>query len=531
MDTTQHLAHRIVVRSRQQIGILSQILAGRSHVEIVLLALCGLAALNACYVLILELPRPLVGMHEFRQTHTAISVYSMLQGGPLLLYQTPSLGAPWAMPFEFPLYHWIVAGVAWLGVPLDAAGRLVSFLFLAGCLWPLYRITQALQLGTFTYLTTAMLFLGSPLYTYWGSQFLIETTALFFSLLWLMLFIEYAQTPRAPLLLAVLAAGCMAALAKSTTFPAFATLGGLYFLLLAWKWFKAGMPLRSWPHFLVLAALMLAPFAAAFAWIEISDTVKTGDYTRLVTADAFVGLYTGSLAARFSETLWVDTIYLRVLPDILGYAAIFGFGFALAVLPSRRHKWLVAAALVAFLVPFLTITSQHIVHNYYQCANAIFLVAAVALTLGWLAERWSERGAAVIAAGVLAAQVAYFYSSTFWYFVLNSNDPSGYEVALLAKRETPPDSSLIVFGRDWSPIVPYYAERKSLAVPTWVPQDLLERTLADPQHFLGDHPLGGIVACDDGRAKYEDRQREVIERFIANRAVVGTFGPCRLLKP
>src|SRR5262249_12586239 len=54
----------------------------------------------------------------FRQTQTAMSTYYMLHGGPLFAYETPLFGYPWAIPIEFPLYQWIVAGlVAISGLP------------------------------------------------------------------------------------------------------------------------------------------------------------------------------------------------------------------------------------------------------------------------------------------------------------------------------------------------------------------------------------------------------------------------------
>ena len=42
-------------------------------------------------------------LHAFRQTQTAITVTYLLKVGPWLAYQTPVLGPPWAIPFEFPL--------------------------------------------------------------------------------------------------------------------------------------------------------------------------------------------------------------------------------------------------------------------------------------------------------------------------------------------------------------------------------------------------------------------------------------------
>ena len=53
----------------------------------------------------------------------------MMHGGSFLRYETPVLGPPWSLPFEFPLYQGIVAGLAKIfSTPLDQTGRFVSIL-------------------------------------------------------------------------------------------------------------------------------------------------------------------------------------------------------------------------------------------------------------------------------------------------------------------------------------------------------------------------------------------------------------------
>jgi hypothetical protein len=75
----------------------------------------------------------LSGCHGFRQTQTALTSYYMLHGeGSFLNYETPVLGAPWSIPFEFPLYQWVTAkSSSLLSMPSNEAGRLVSVTFFA----------------------------------------------------------------------------------------------------------------------------------------------------------------------------------------------------------------------------------------------------------------------------------------------------------------------------------------------------------------------------------------------------------------
>lgn len=148
--------------------------------------LCFIATalfIHALAVLVARWNTPVIGMHAFRQTQTAITSYWLLKGSPWLAYETPVLGAPWSIPFECPLYQLLVAALVRLsGIPLDPAGRLVSFVFVLLMIHPVRKLTLAYG-GTDTeVLVFTILLLGSPVYLYWGTSFLIETSALFFSL-------------------------------------------------------------------------------------------------------------------------------------------------------------------------------------------------------------------------------------------------------------------------------------------------------------------------------------------------------------
>jgi hypothetical protein len=103
-----------------------------------------------------------------------------------------------------------------------------------------------------------------------------------------------------------------------------------------------------------------------------------------------------------------------------------------------------------------------------------------------------------------------------------------YQVAMMAKAITPPDSALIVLGSDWSSEVPYYAERKALAMPYWAATSpVLKKLLENPQSFVGDRPLGGIVYCRSAKVPADIAPE--IKAFTTGRKVLGTAGDCQLL--
>jgi len=121
--------------------------------------------------------------HTFRQTQTAITAEYLENGGPFLKYETPVLGPPWSIPFEFPLYQWIVAFVAkHFSANLDETGRAVSIFFFYASFFPLASILRRLRFRPRQIAVILVLVAASPLYIFVSRLFMIESTALFFSI-------------------------------------------------------------------------------------------------------------------------------------------------------------------------------------------------------------------------------------------------------------------------------------------------------------------------------------------------------------
>src|SRR5262249_22682730 len=155
----------------------------------------------------------------FRQTQTALNTYFMLGHRYAIIYETPVLGPPWELPFEFPLYEWVVAAVVTCtGWPLDQTGRLVSRIFYFLCLFPCWHLLRLLRVSVAGRLIGLSLFLLSPVYIIWSRAFLIETTVLFLALSTLACTLAWLERPRLWLVLLALGLATLTALVKITTF-------------------------------------------------------------------------------------------------------------------------------------------------------------------------------------------------------------------------------------------------------------------------------------------------------------------------
>ena len=429
-------------------------------------ALLVVLVIHALTVLFLGLSQPLQDLHYFRQTQTALTAYWLWRGGPWLAYETPVVGYPWSIPFEFPLYQGMVALLRVIGIPIDIGGRLVSFGFYLATLWPLWMLFRTLRLGRLAFLAVAILFLSSPLYLYWSRTVMIESCALFFGLLWLALLADFLANPRIAILLLAIAAGTAGALTKLTTFPAFAVLGG--FLMLH-QLLRDGLSVANL-RILALAILAgAAPVALCSVWVSYADAIKSQSaFGVFLTSKNSSQWNFGTWHQRVSAKFWRDVMLLRVLPDTFGYAFPFAMVIAGTALASRRLAAPMVAAVAAFVVPLAIFTNLHLIHSYYQYANAIFALAAVGIGITSILEAGYRRTAALCLTIIVAMQIQFFWQTYASYLTVDYSKRPLLQIALIAKDKTPADSSLIVLGDEWASAVPYYSERKAFALSWWL---------------------------------------------------------------
>jgi hypothetical protein len=415
-----------------------------------------------------------------------------------------------------------------IGIPIEVSGRLVSFSFYLASLWPLWLLFRSLKFGRFAFLAASILFLSSPIYLYWSRTLMIESCALFFAALWLALLADFLTKPRLTILIYAIAAGIAAALVKSTTFPAFLVVGG--FLIIAQ--FLSDKPAASLRKTLFGAvAACIVPVFTGVLWIMYSNSVRAQNpFAAMIVPDRMASWIFGTWAQRASTEFWREVL-IRTMPDILG------FGVFIAVLPSvaalANRKWRAAfiAAIIAFLTPLALFTNVHLIHSYYRYSNAIFILGAVGLGIGRMAYAGHRWMAAIILATLPVLQLTFFWGE-YTPFLVNDYDNVRrvLKISSLIKESTPTTSGLIIIGFDTNSVIPYYSERKSLAIPGWAPSELMQRVFEHPQAFLGENQLAGILFCPDRSPTYIDKM-PLIRDFVAYRRVLGEADGCQFLAP
>jgi len=424
-------------------------------------ALFVAAFIHAVLVVSIGWTHGIFDAHPFRQTQTAVSVYWMLQGGPLLAYHTPVLGYPWAIPLEFPLYQWLVAGlVAASGASIEASGRAVGVAFFLASLIPGWIVLGGLGLTPASRLLCLAMLLASPLYLFWSRTLMIESTALFLSLSYLAAVICWRRRRRAAPLVAAAAFGALAAMVKVTTFLGFLAAAGLLVGVDAWR-ARPGLELRRVrPYGLAAVAFALLPCLACVCWFAFCDALKEQNaFAAVLTSGALWHWTFGDWSQRLRAGTWL-AIWQRYPNWFVSWAVLAMAAVALPFARGRRAMALSALALGVGVM--LVFTNLHAVHDYYQYANAVFLLAAIGLALSGLVDAPDWRR--VVGLGAFAAAIVFMLRAEgSWYLAFQASDPRPHdEFAEHVRAVTAPNDVLVIWGARWSPEIPWTAKRRAL---------------------------------------------------------------------
>ena len=442
--------------------------------------------------------------HGYRQTQTAITAYYMVRGGPFLKYETPVLGAPWSIPFEFPLYQWIVSTASkHFDTPLNQTGRLIGLLFfylaaLMGWCW-----LAELEIAPVFRLVFVTLMLVSPEYLFWSRTFMIESTALFFGFTYLVSVCRYARTRSGWMVVIGTACGALGALVKPTTLSGFMIVAALLYAQAEKRGHHAARR-----YAMPIACFVLAPILMGSVWTYWADHVKSLNpiASHLTSTELRVWNF-GTFDQKFAKVTW-GVLALRIIPDLVGHSAI-PIVLIGALLMRRRFAQLLTC-LVGFAAVFLIFTNLHVMHNYYTYANGIFLLAAFSLLVIDLLEQrdWRAKVGLALFVVIVGACVTGYYRRDY---PRQKNEMWRFdELVRNIRQVTREDELIIVFGQDGSPELPYYSERRGLVWFSSLPQTMDNPEMTQAVKNLSALKVGALVICEDSR-----QNTHLIESAIA----------------
>jgi hypothetical protein len=451
--------------------------------------------------------QPPLERHAFRQTQTALTAYWFLRDGFSLAYLTPVGGPPWRIPFELPLYQALVALLSGAtGLSVAAAGRLTSLAFLLACLPPMATIVLRLGLSELVFHAFVAIALSSPLYLFWGRSVMIETTALWLAVMTLWAWIVAEDEGWTPVRWAGFTVfATLAMLQKVTTaLPVLLVLVVVHGLHELGRLRRRNVAPAVLMRRLGWVALAFAtPLAATAAWVVWTDAVKAAsELGRGLTSAQLAEWNWGTLAQRLSTPLWRDVLWTRLFVENLG--GLGGLVLLLAAVlahDAARVRRIVLVTIALGIVPLLMFPNLHLVHDYYQSANALFLMFGVAVGLGAIvAPRIGLAATGALLAtvvsvnlyGSITVAVQWMRNDMF----LDSRDEM---VASVIRRETSPEARFVASGHGWSSTFVFLSERRGRMVGGEV------HPLVDPAGAVEAGTLGAVVDCRPASGKPASR--------------------------
>ncbi len=400
------------------------------------------------YLMFTGINHNLLGYHSFRQTQTAITSYYFLEDGFRTDYETPVMGAPWAIPIEFPLYQWLAAGLNLFvpGLSLEVSGRIISIFFFYISLLFIYLITGIYVKETKFKLLLLSFILVNPLYIYWSRTFMIESTAFCLSagFLWSVLF----YNRKGSLVYAALALilGSAAGITKITTLfifvvPALADVIYTNTGSLKKRKIQRNLLINLFVFILVAAFTLIWTFHAQY--VRSLNPMAAKVFNR----EAFDAWNFGSI----HQKVYVAAVFL-LLFTLLHFLC-----------RKMKYRWEIFVSLLAFASGPLVFTNLYLIHDYNYYANTLFLLGAAYFIIISMIE---NGGAGQKTARYIFVPLLILFSLAFYIYLYFPKqvreDHSLDRFASVIMNNTSKQGVLLIYGHDWDSTIPYFSGRRAV---------------------------------------------------------------------
>lgn len=394
---------------------------------------------------------PITDEHGFRQAQTAISTYYLIQDGFSIFYQTPVFGYPWIIPFEFPVYQYIVAAFKILShLPLDISGRCVSLFFYYGLLIYFYSILKVLNLELRIRLIALMAVIFSPIYLFWSRTFMIESTALFFSLGFVFYSLKYLKTNNCKYLIFAPVFVMLASLSKITSvFPS------LVFLAIICLHECSGKILNK--KLILLAISLLLAVIPVLIYTHYADAYKMQNvFSQFITSKSLKTWNFGSISQRMELSCYQQILnFTKHNITILIIPTFFSYLFCI-----RSRCIIQFAAVMAYLSNCLVLFNLYYIHLYYYYSNAIFGLLFIAIEIGYWTKMKSHFN--VILPLAIIILVGLFTYKKYYFEVQSVKNEFPVKIGGIIEKTTHNDQFSIICGADWDSQIPYYSNRRAI---------------------------------------------------------------------
>jgi len=436
-----------------------------------------LLILLSVLVRLINLDSPLFTGNSFRQTMTAITVWTLVNEGISVFgYQTPVFGPPWTIPLEFPIYQLTVAFIVKLGIGnIDVAGRVAAIAYFYVSAIFLFLVCQN-HINKIAATCVLLFYVWSPFMIVWSRNFMIDYASVAFSLGYFYFFSRWLDDSRkVGLLVLAIVLGILGFLIKVTTLPtvlvpmAYLVLRKMLASLQAEK-YQLRRYIKANIGFLAsLAAVFVLPVIPFFIWLQYSDAVKAAsEFSSVLTSSSLSEWNYGTWLQKTTIGNWA-TILQRIISYVVTLPGLMFliFGPWLYFRSSRNGgEFVVMFALAAFLTIF-TFFNLYWVHDYYLMAVSPAVSIAVGFCCYLLLVKVFDGNFSLklwFYVPVLIISIVLYSTRSYlkWSLELSYDDriPTLSLAKTIRDNTTESDYVIIADVFNWDPQYLYYAKRK-----------------------------------------------------------------------
>ncbi len=416
--------------------------------------------------------------HAFRQTQTASNIFWRIKEG-LLSNVSPVSLPPWQMPRELPLYQFTVSCICKLfDLRIEFGSRIVSISFFYASCVLVHRISTKIHKEKITRIILLTLFSLSPVYLFWSRTCMIESTALFFSLLFILQVLRYDHNSNVSSILFIVT-GIIAALVKITTFLPYCLVSFFY---LAIK--RNYSPLSG--KLISLYSPVIISIVCWFFYCKYS--VKDDFIYNDASPEGYKwisNVHQNILNPTFHSTLFWEITFL-VLP------VSFYIFFAFIYDKSVTNKIL----MISFFLTVFIFSNLYIVHDYYIYGSGILVLIFISSKISLFIKAKSKIFQYSFLLLLLIIGILNYITNG--YFDLQKKDIKLHSA--LVNKISDVKGNPIIIGSYLDPTIPYMIKRKCVTIGNFKNNnDSLSKTLSEINAYCTkrDHEIDFCLMMND----------------------------------
>lgn len=394
----------------------------------------------------------------FRESQTAISIYYLINNfSSILNYQTPIFGYPWLVPFEFPLYQFIVSLFSTQDPDsIRLVGRLLSFVFFFFSIFYVWKyIFKYLGFTKYDRYFLYLFIFSSPIYFNFSFAVMIESFVFLNSSIFLLLSIRYIYDKKIKFLFYASLFSTIAAIVKITTWFVFGTFAGIFLIgSVFYKNFNITKAL------LAIFLIVFVPLFFGIYWTDYSDNIKDLNVlTSKLTSSAVQEWTIGNFKQKLSLTSWI-LVLLKLFILVFGISIFLLIPFLVknsSIKNLDRKLILIAvSSFITVLFSLIIFLNLYLSHDYYFYANGIFLIIFIYCFIKQ--SRYSPNSKKLLHLCVFISLI----SSNIYFHAKKSYEVPSDANAVYLLQNLNNKGGVVIFGHSYSSVIPFESKRKAL---------------------------------------------------------------------